>query len=113
MELADLVDDIVHGSGLLPLSVTATAITRPGEAAIDEAAFVWHGNIIEDHPSGGTLRRNEPRRVGSFRRSEVTDVPRGTTFDAPEKPGGAATTWRVDGHADTQANYITVVVMPD
>lgn len=113
MELVDLVDDVVHGSGLLPLTVTATSIARPSKATIASAAFTWNGNLIEDAPASAEFQRREVRRVGSFRRSEVPTAPRGTTFDAPEKPGASDQTWRVDAHVDTQANYLTVVVVPE
>ncbi len=111
--MAGLVTGIVQGSGLLALSVVATSITPPGEAAITGARWTWNGNLIEEHAASASLQRREPRRVASVQRSEVPEIPRGTIVVAPEEPDAADQTWRVDAVVDVQATYISVVVIPE
>ena len=62
---------------------------------------------------GNELRRRDPeRKVMSIPRSDVPAAPVGTEIEAPEIEGGAAQTWRVEGHERALADEHRVIVVP-
>lgn len=109
--LADLVTRVTVGSGLLPLSVPAT-VTTPGGAPV-AANALWSTATMDEFAAAGALQRREVRRVLVLLRSEVPTVPRKTIIVAPEKPGGANKTWRVDGTDFVEATHRGVLVIEE
>ena len=56
------------------------------------------------------LRAGEDRAVYCFRRSSVAELPKGTVLEAPETPGGAILTWKVESLMRKTPLEITVLV---
>jgi hypothetical protein len=72
---------------------------------------IWSTPSPEAMP-GGDFSRREPVRVMALRRDEVPTVPRGTHIDAPEMPGGAVKTWKVDSFEREDTAQTRVFVVP-
>lgn len=105
--LRDLVRDVnfdVHG-------VTAI-VALPGEVPVTTTG-IWTSALIEDPPIGRNYNRREPRRVMALRRDVFTEVPRGTSVSASERPGGASRDWKVDGLESTEQDHFRVILIPD
>ena len=109
--LVDLVNSITFDAQALPLSVPAT-VTPPNSSAITTTG-VWSVPTLPDTPAAAAFNRGEIRRVMALKRADVPTVPRGTLISAPEKPGGTASTWRVDGIELVEADHRKVIVIPE
>ena len=109
--LLELVSGITLGSGLLPLSVSAT-VTLPNAAPIEITA-VWLVPTTEETPAGTGLQRNQVRRVMAISRADVPEITRKTQVEAPEMEGGTELRWRVDGVELVEADHHRVILIPD
>jgi len=91
---AAALDTIYAHSGLdvvIPNAPGAGAtITVRGLRQDFDPASVPFGTEISE------LRAGEDRAVYCFRRSSVAELPKGTVLEAPETPGGAILTWKVE-----------------
>ena len=76
------------------------------------ARIKWGGNVIEDAPGGVEFNRRGPRRLMALQRSSFSEVPRGTTITAPERPGDEPSDWQVDGIEETTRTHFVVKVLP-
>lgn len=110
-ELVDLVNDLTFDAEILPLAVPAT-VTRPSQAAITTVA-VWLLRSQPEVPAGAAFQRSAVRRVIALRRSDVPTVPLKTIIVAPERPGLADATWRVDSIEQIEADRYECVVIAE
>ena len=81
-------------------------------AASVASTGIWRSSLLEDVPEGDDMNRRSPRRAMALPLAEFPSVPIGTTITAPEKPGGTATNWKVDGYIEVEDNHITVALIP-
>jgi hypothetical protein len=99
--------DAIHGVLSVPATVTRPA---PDDLPIVTTA-VWVTSREQD--LGLDLQRREPQRLVALKLAAVPTVPRGTIVVAPERSGGLATRWRVEGPDRSDPYETRVVVVPD
>ena len=90
--------------------VTVTWI-EPGVAPITTRG-IWDQMLDEAMPYGTDLQRSEPRRQMALSRTVLASVPRGTLISAPERTGGVAKTWKVDGLGHSTPEMWRVILVP-
>lgn len=93
------------------LEIVQATVTPAGGSAIEGVALLWLGTEDQERPAGMALQRTTRRRMGSVRLSEVPTLPAGSTLVAPELPGGADVTWKVDGPTHIEADHIRFLVV--
>lgn len=103
--LRALVFDLNISAHGLPVTVTPV-----GEVAIVTRG-IWLTPSTEDVPGGMEFHRRDARRVMALSRATVATLPNGSLVRAPEQPGGADKTWRVDGIDRVEADHQRVVLV--
>lgn len=82
----------------------AATVTRPAPNQAPIATTgVWVPLDSVRVPEGSPWTREEQLRCMAFDVDEVPTLPRGSLISAPERRGGTAQTWIVDGLADAHA----------
>lgn len=86
-------------------------VTPPGGPAVETRA-IWLPPDTAQVPSGGDLRRVEPKRVLALPLVGLPEVPRGAVVTLPEFDGAESSDWKVDAAARVDFDHYRVVVMP-
>ena len=97
-------------SALEAFSVEAT-VTVPGGGSVVTSG-IWVTPLSEEMPVGQDFSRREPRRVLALPRSDVPQLPRGSTIVAVEDGGAVLRTWQVDGIDRMEGDCVRAIVVP-
>ena len=92
-------------------SELAQVLVPGGGASVPTRAF-WLPLTTEPVPSGGELRRSEPRRVIVVPKSTIPKLPRGTIISIPEYEGAVASDFKVDSLEHSGHDEHRAVVVP-